>query len=103
MLAVPVQYLPPVAEVETSEELEEEELHVVRVEGSWVLLHVAAQVRLLGGREGGTPAKRGPSALAMKPSRLQQHRICGSPKLNIILWCISIALLRSKNCVSEPL
>ena len=49
VLAVPVQYLSPVAEVEASEELEEQQMHVVRVQGARVLLHVAAQVRLLGG------------------------------------------------------
>ena len=46
-LPVPVQYLPLVTEAETSEQLEEHHLYIVRVEGSRVLFHVVAQVCVL--------------------------------------------------------
>ena len=42
-----------VAEVETSEELEEKELYVVWVKGTRVVVHVAAEVCVLEGRKGG--------------------------------------------------
>ena len=48
VLPVPVQYLPLVTEAETSEQLKEQHLYIVRVEGSRVLLHVAAQVCVQG-------------------------------------------------------
>ncbi len=49
-----MKYFSLVAEVQAPEELEEEQLHVVRVEGARMLLHVATEVSVLGGEgEGG--------------------------------------------------
>ena len=48
VLPVPVEYLPLMTEAETSEQLEEQHLYIVRLEGSRVLLHVATQVCVLG-------------------------------------------------------
>ena len=42
-----------VAEVQASQELEEKQLYIVRVEGTRAILHVATEVCVLGGRERG--------------------------------------------------
>lgn len=49
--------LSSVAEVQASQELEEKELHIVWVEGTRVVLHVATEICVLGGRRRGK--KRG--------------------------------------------
>ena len=45
-----MEYLPFVAEVQASQELEEKELYIVRVKGTRAILHVATEVCVLGGR-----------------------------------------------------